>query len=271
VIDLHCHVLAGIDDGPARTEDSLALADAAAAGGTRLLVATPHVSWRYPNSADTIAERVDELNQRLAGEGSAIRVHTGAEIAATSAADIDPDELPCLGLAGGPWLLIEPAIAPIATGLDAVVLGLQGRGHGVVLAHPERCPAFHREPRVLGSLVRAGALTSITASSLTGRFGGRVRRFALDLAREGMVHNVASDAHDHLNRPPSIGPELARAGLSQLGEWLTVEVPAAILAGEKVPPRPAAASGGFGRLRLPWPRRRSTLGRALGSERQVAG
>jgi protein-tyrosine phosphatase len=259
VIDLHCHVLAGIDDGAVTVEDSLALARAAAAGGTDQLVATPHVSWRYRNSSDTIAELVGALNQRLAGEGTSIRVHTGAEIAATSAADIDPDELPRLGLAGGPWLLIEPAIAPIATGLDAIVLGLQGRGYGVVLAHPERCPAFHHDPRILGSLVRAGALTSITASSLTGRFGGRVRRFALDLAREGMIHNVASDAHDHRGRPPSIGPELERAGLGRLGEWLTVEVPAAILAGENVPPRPAVASGGFVRSRLPWPRRRSKL------------
>jgi hypothetical protein len=96
---------------------------------------------------------------------------------------------------------------PLVADHDQAGLALLGdveteRGHGVLLAHPERCPAFHRDPRMLGSLVRAGMLTSITAGPLVGRFGGEVRRFALELAQSGMVHNVASDAHDGVKRPP---------------------------------------------------------------------
>ncbi len=255
MIDLHCHVLPGIDDGPETIAGSVALARAAAAAGTRTLVATPHVSWRYPNDADTVARLVDELSRRLAAEEVALELLPGAEIAMTRVVDIEPAQLPRLGLGGGPWLLVEPPFTPVATGLDAVILDLQRRGHRILLAHPERCPALHRDPRMLGSLVRAGVLTSITAGSLVGRFGETVRRFALGLARDEMVHNVASDAHDHVNRPPGMSSELQQAGLGPLAEWLTQEVPAAILSGDEIPPRPAVALPGIATPRRPWWRR----------------
>jgi protein-tyrosine phosphatase len=168
VIDLHCHVLPGIDDGPDTIDGSLSLARAASAAGTRTLVATPHVSARYPNDAATITRLVDELNQRLRAEGIAIDVRAGAEIALTSAAELGPEQLADLTLGGGPWLLIEPPFTPVAHGIDLIVLDLVRQGHRVVLAHPERCPAFHRDRAVLESLVRAGVLTSVTAGSLVG-------------------------------------------------------------------------------------------------------
>lgn len=239
VIDLHTHVLPGIDDGPETVEGSMALARAAVAAGTRTLVATPHVSWQHPNEAATIFRLMDELNERLIAEGVALDVRPGAEIAMTILGDIEPAQLSLLSLGGGPWLLVEPPFTPVAAGLDAIVLDLQRQGHRVLLAHPERCPALHRDPRMLGSLARAGVLMSITAGSLVGRFGGEVRRFALELVREELVHNVASDAHDVERRPPGMMSELEQAGLAPLAGWLTEEVPAAILAGEKIPPRPA--------------------------------
>ncbi len=241
MIDLHCHILPGIDDGPETIEGSLSLARAASAAGTRTLVATPHVSVRYPNDAAMIARLVEELNERLAAERIAIEVRPGAEIALTSALDMAPEQLAQLGLGGGSWLLIEPPYTPAAVGVDSILLDILGRGHRVVLAHPERCPAFHRDRAVLESVVRAGILTSITAGSLVGRFGGQVRRFALGLVRDGLVHNVASDAHDHSNRAPGMAAELRRAGLQPLAAWLTSEVPAAILAGGEIPPPPAGA------------------------------
>jgi protein-tyrosine phosphatase len=239
VIDLHSHVLPGIDDGPDSIEGSLALARAAAVGGTRTLLATPHVSWRYPNDASTIARLVHELNERLHTEGIALEVLPGAEIAMTRLADIEPEELSRLGLGGGRWLLIEPPFTPVLTGLDSILLNLQSRGHRVLLAHPERCHAFHRDPEMLESLVRSGVLTSVTAGSLVGQFGADVRRFALRLARDGLIHNVASDAHDHVQRPPGIAAELQQAGLAPLADWLTRQVPEAILADGEIPARPA--------------------------------
>ncbi len=242
MIDLHCHVLPGIDDGPGTIEGSLELARGASEAGTSTIVATPHVSARYPNDAATIAGQVRELNGRLRAEGIAIEVLPGAEVAMTSAVEMAPEQLAGLGLGGaGGWLLIEPPFTPSAGGIDVIVLDIMRGGHRVVLAHPERCPAFHRDRAVLESLVRAGALTSITAGSLVGRFGGEVRRFALDLVRDGLVHNVASDAHDHLNRPPGIAAELRRAQLEALAEWFTVRVPTALLSGEEIPLAPAGA------------------------------
>jgi protein-tyrosine phosphatase len=239
VIDLHCHVLAGIDDGPETIEGSLALARAASDAGMVTLVATPHVSWRYPNDAATIARLVDQLNDRLAAEEIALDIVPGAEVAITRLAEIRPGELSRLRLGGGEWLLVEPPFTQAAAGLDGIVLDLQSRGHRVLLAHPERCPAFHRNPRILGSLVRGGVLTSVTAGSLVGHFGDRARRFALELVEQEMVHNVASDAHDHITRAPGVAAELEQAGLSPLAEWLTQAVPAAILEGGEIPPRPA--------------------------------
>jgi protein-tyrosine phosphatase len=247
VIDLHCHVLPGIDDGPATLEGSLSLVRIAAAAGTRMLVATPHVSGRYGNDAATIARLVAELNERVAAEatvtaaGAPLEVCAGAEVALTVIAELDPGELARLTLGGGPWLLVEPPFAAPVPNLDALLLELQRDGRGIVLAHPERCAAFRRDPPMLARLVRAGMLTSVTASSLTGRFGEEARAFALTLAREGLLHNVASDAHDDEQRRPEIGVELERAGLGGLTEWLTEEVPRAILEGAEIPSRPAPA------------------------------
>jgi protein-tyrosine phosphatase len=239
VIDLHCHVLAGIDDGPKTIEGSLALARAAASTDTRTLVATPHLSSHYHNDPDTIAQMVAALNVRLADEGIAVNVVTGAEIAITSVVEVPSAQLPRLGLGGGPWLLMEPPFAPVAVGLHSILADLQRKGHRILLAHPERCPAFHRDPAMLEALIGSGVLTSITAGSLVGRFGGQVRRFALELMDAGMAHNVASDAHDHAQRPPGMTAELDEAGFGPLADWLTLAVPAAILSGETaIPPRP---------------------------------
>lgn len=93
MIDLHCHVLPGIDDGPESIDGSVALARAAAAAGTRVLVATPHVSWHYQNEAATIARLTDEVNERLSAEEIPLEVLTGAEIAMTRVGEIRPSEL----------------------------------------------------------------------------------------------------------------------------------------------------------------------------------
>ncbi len=258
MIDLHCHVLPGIDDGPATVEGSLELARLAAAGGTDVLVATPHVSSRYRNDAATIAERVAALNERLTADeilttdGRVLEVRAGAEVALTLIPELDDGQLAALGLGGGSWLLVEPPFTPVAPNLEAILLELQRAGHRVVLAHPERCPAFQRDPPALERLVRAGLLTSVTAGSLGGRFGGEARRLALALAREGLLHNVASDAHDAVNRTPEITAELEQSGLAPLAPWLTGAVPAAILDGGEVPPAPMVAATALEPARRGW-------------------
>lgn len=244
MIDLHTHVLPGIDDGPRSIEGSLALAHAAVAAGTTVLVATPHVNEVYDNDAATIAGLVAELNAALAVEGIALEIRAGAEVAATRIDGLTADALQALSLGGGPWLLLECPLTPAQTGFEAIALYLKRQGHEVVLAHPERSPLFQRDPRALASLVAAGMLTSVTAGSLVGQFGRTAQAFAEHMAAQALIHNVASDAHDNVRRPPGLRAEIERAGLGPLREWLTVGVPGAILSGAEIPPRPNGASGG---------------------------
>jgi len=112
-----------------------------------------------------------------------------------------------------------------------------------VLSHPERCPAFHLDPAVLERLISAGMLGSLTAGSLIGRFGRQVKAFANQLLADGLVHNVASDAHDVDRRPPEVLEPLRSAGLGDADvDWLVSAVPHAVLTGEPVPARPARAA-----------------------------
>jgi protein-tyrosine phosphatase len=239
VIDLHFHLLPGIDDGPQDLDDAVALARAAASAGVDTIVATPHVSWEWENSPRTIAESVRRMDAQLAQLAIRVRVRAGAEIALTRAIELSDAELRRLTLGGGPWLLIEPPHILAAVGIEGLLAHLQQRGHRIVLAHVERCPAFIDDIEMLDRLVQGGVLASITAGSLVGRFGGTVERFAHRLVTSGLIHNVASDAHDCDRRAPGLSLELASAGLGEQAAWLTEDVPAAILAGHQIPPAPA--------------------------------
>ena len=243
MIDLHSHVLPGIDDGPASVEGSLAIARAAVEAGTTTLAATPHVTWDLPNTAATVAEGIAALQPVLDAAEIPLRLVAGGELAASRARELPEEELEGLRLGGGEWLLVECPLSVAAVGFDTLVYELQARRHRVLLAHPERSPALHREPERIEMLVDAGALCSITAGSLTGRFGSTVKRFTFDLVERGLVHNVASDAHDVVRRPPGMAAPLEEAdgelpGLADHAEWLTVDVPDAILACAPVPPPP---------------------------------
>src|SRR5207253_8116990 len=116
-------------------------------------------------------------------------------------------------------------------------------GHRIVLAHPERCPAFQQDPLQLANLVGAGMLCSVTAGSLAGRFGRHVRTFARGLMRQGLVHNIASDAHDPRQRPPGMSAELTAEGYGEQVDWYCRAMPLALLSGTalpQAPPRPPA-------------------------------
>ena len=242
MIDLHCHVLPGIDDGPATLEDALALGRAQEALGITTIVATPHVSWDFPEvTAAVIARGVAEVNAAFAREGIAVTVTAGAEVALTRAVELSDAELDALCLGAGQWLLLEPPHSPAATaGTEAAIVSLLHRGHQLVIAHPERCPAFLSNRAALERLVNGGALTSLTAGALTGRFGRDARRYAVGMIADGLAHDVASDAHGiSPRRPPGMAAELDEAGYGGLTDWLCRGVPDAIIAGSALPARPA--------------------------------
>ncbi len=243
MIDLHSHILPGVDDGPATLEGSLELARTAVAAGTRTILATPHINNDPSIDAARVAAGLEALRPALAAAEIPLEVLPGGEIAMWRLGDLDDATLRTLALGGGPYLLVESPFSPAIGAFEPLVLDLLERGHRVLLAHPERCPAFHRDPERLQRLVDAGVLVQITAGSMTGGFGSTVRRLTATMLRAGVVHVVASDAHDAVNRPPgqTAGFDSLERELPGLGEqrtWLTEAVPRAILDGTPLPKRP---------------------------------
>lgn len=241
MIDLHCHLLPGIDDGPPTMEATLALARAAVAGGTTTIVATPHVSWDYQaNTAVSIAAGVTAVQQALQLAGIALEVRTGAEIAMTRAADLDDEELVALRLGGptGTHLLVECPLSPSVAGFDGLLGLLRARGHAILLAHPERCPAFQRDPDAYARLIDQGMLGQVTAGSLVGRFGRIPQELGDRMVRDGLVQVIGSDAHSADRRIPSMRAELEEAGFGAQADWLTGDVPRGILDGRPLPAAP---------------------------------
>lgn len=237
VIDLHCHLLAAVDDGPRTMPEALAMARAHLAAGVRTVAATPHVSWDMPTEAAAIDVALAELRAALAAEQIPLDVVAGAELDVHQAAELDDDALGALTLGGGRWLLLEAPLQ-INVELEPAARDLLDRGFGVLVAHPERSPLLQRDPAAVRRLVDAGALTQITAASFVGRFGRTVQRFSEQLLEDGLVHVVASDAHDVMRRPPGIADELAAAGIGDLAPLFAQEIPAAILSGDAIPSVP---------------------------------
>ncbi len=246
MIDLHNHILPGLDDGPHTLEGSLALARAAVAAGIRTVVATPHIDHVHDVQPAAIPDKVVELTRALAAEGIELELAAGGEVALTRLNDLDAEDRHAIQLGDGPFLLLESPYATTGLEFDSQAYRLRMQGQELLLAHPERSPLFQREPERLARLVDAGVLCSMSAGSITGEFGRRVRAFAVKLLGDGLVHNVSSDAHDDHRRPPDIRSRLQRAeralpGIGAQAEWLTEAVPAAILAGIALPPRPPPA------------------------------
>jgi protein-tyrosine phosphatase len=237
MIDLHCHLLPGIDDGPPELGATLELARAHLAAGVQTVACTPHVNWDAPNRSEAISAATESLRAELADAEIDLTIVAAAEVGLTMAVELDRDELTRLRLGGGEWLLLEAPLS-VSVGVDTAVGVVAAQGHRILLAHPERCPAFQRDPDSLRRLVDQGVLCQVTATALTGQFGRTVQRFALELMREGLIHVVASDAHDARRRPPGLREHVVSAGFEHRADWLTQEVPAAILAGERIPPAP---------------------------------
>jgi protein-tyrosine phosphatase len=250
VIDLHCHLLAGIDDGPTTGEDAVVLGQALVAAGVTRVVATPHVSPAHPNDAAGIHAAWLDVVAALGRAHVALEVVTGAELDLLHAQGLDEEEIGRLGLGPDGPLLVECPLVAVMPQFEQLVGRLHERGHRVLLAHPERSPIFLREPDLLARLVAAGAMASLTGSSFAGRFGRTAQRYACWAVDEELAHDVSSDAHDAVRRPPVLTGALEQAGYGWATRWLTRDASAAILAGTELPPRPARpAPGGWARVR----------------------
>jgi protein-tyrosine phosphatase len=244
-VDIHAHVLPGIDDGPAAMVESLAMARAAAEAGTRTLVATPHLRSDFPGvHADELASRVKRLREAILAEGIELELVSGAEASLVWALEASDDELRLASYAqNGRDLLIEtPQTA--AGGLAELLYQVRLRGLRITLAHPERNANFQSDPRQLAELVDQGLLLQVNASSLRdGRKGSPIQRLAAHLCREGLAHAIASDGHRAASwRPVTELTAAVQMAATLVGparaEWLVCSAPGAIVAGEELPEAP---------------------------------
>ncbi len=258
MVDLHSHVLHGIDDGPKSLVDSLAMAKVAALAGTRVLAATPHVRADHPAVVPAeIPGRVASLNAELRERGIDLEVVPGGEVALTDALQRDVAELRHVTLGGnGRDLLVETPHEHLPSGFERLLAAVAERGFRVVLAHPEINADLQRDPERLERIARSGVLLQITAASLAGSSRAPATRLALRAVRERWAHVVASDGHRANWRPPSLVEGLAAAvrrapEATALLEWMAGAAPAAILVGRALPPAPPP--GLAVRRRGPWP------------------
>lgn len=243
MVDLHCHVLPGVDDGPRVIESSLALCRVACDDGTRTLVATPHVNPDYPDvTAALIQELVGVVNGALRAEDIDVTVRPGAEVALSRVGELSDLELDQLGLGGRRHLLIELPWTVAAPGAVAALRGLAGRGYGIVLAHPERSPIVQNDRALLSGLIDEGMLCCLDAGSLGGAADRRTRATAWELLAGGLAHAIASDCHDAVRRPPRLRSMLEEARLTPDEiDYFAREAPEAILNGDAVGSPPAIA------------------------------
>ena len=252
MIDLHSHVLPGVDDGARDLADSVEMARAAVADGIAVLAATPHVRDDYPTSADTMERRLAEVRAAVAAEGIPLDVVPGGEVALERIPELPAEELRRFGLGGNPsWVLLEFSYFGWPLDLEERLFRLRGHGIRGVIAHPERNAEVQANPERLERAVRGGALVQITAASLDGRLGKGSRQAAFRLLELELAHLVASDAHAPSIRQIGMRDAVRAIGDEELAHWLTEAVPRAIVDGTPLPERPEARPrrGLLGRLR----------------------
>lgn len=241
LIDLHCHLLPGIDDGASDVATALAMARLAVADGIEHIACTPHITpGVYDNTASDIEARVAELATLLAAEGVALTLWRGADV------HVDPQlvtrlrdgVVPTLGQSR--YFLLEPPHHVAPPRLPELVQDLLQAGYIPIITHPERLRWIESQYDLIIRLVRLGALVQLTAGSITGGFGKRPQYWSERMLEEGVVDIVATDAHGTTGRPPLLSA--AREAIStRLGEAEALEMlynrPARVLRDEPMPPR----------------------------------
>ncbi len=218
MIDLHCHMLPGIDDGAPDRATAVAMARCAVADGIRVTACTPHIyPGMYENTRDGIALAVEAFRQVLAEEGIELELVVGADTHLTPdlVSGIRNLQIPTLN--GSRYLLLEPPHHSVPPRFEESVFQLRSAGIVPVITHPERLSWIESHYPVFQRLVHGGAWMQVTAGSLTGRFSKRAQYWGERMLDEGMVHILATDSH-HIDRRPPLLAEGRAAAARRVGE-----------------------------------------------------
>ncbi|HYL83746.1 MAG TPA: CpsB/CapC family capsule biosynthesis tyrosine phosphatase [Candidatus Angelobacter sp.] len=236
MVDLHCHILPGLDDGPNTMEESLAMAETAIADGITHVVATPHCSERYLFDFASVRALRDELQGKV---GDRLKIATGCDF------HLNPENLSALRRdAAGycvnqrDYLLLEFNEISIPPAMDQALHDIQLSGLRPIITHPERNAILRARPERLRGWVRRGCFGQVTGGALTGQFGPVAQQMAIGWIREGLIHFVASDAHNTRTRPLRLQPAYDVV-LDQFGEEkaraLLLDNPLAAFEGRDLP------------------------------------
>jgi protein-tyrosine phosphatase len=242
MVDLHCHILPGLDDGPDKIEESVEMAETAIADGITHVVATPHSSNRFPFDFAQVRRLRDELQARI---GDRLKIATGCDF------HLNPENL--LSLRKQPkqycinqhdYLLVEFNEVSIPQAMDNTLHEMQLSGLRLIVTHPERNIILRTHPERLREWVKRGCFAQVTGAALTGSFGATAQKIGVQWISEGMVHFVASDAHNNRNRPLRLQPAYDVVA-NQFGEAkaraLFLENPQAAFEGKELPQVPEVA------------------------------
>ncbi len=249
-VDIHCHLLPGIDDGAKDIAESLAMARLAVADGISTIVCTPHQCGNYAcNRSGAIRRSVDELQQVLDGEEIPLQVLPGADVRIESdiIAELQADNI--LSLADQRRHVLLELPHELYFPLEGLHGNLKAKGITGILSHPERNQGILDQPNLVKPLVELGVLMQITAGSLVGTFGEKVQKFSEDLLCNGLVHFISTDAHSSKRRRPLLQRAYKRA-VRLVGEDMALEVccrnPMSIVKGQDITDGiRGKASGGF--------------------------
>ena len=206
MIDIHSHILHGLDDGPETIEESLTLCRAAVNDGITAIVATPHsMNGKFFNDAGAIIEKVSELNAALEQNNIKLKVYPGADLHIYPSIVKDIEEGRALTYNNSKKYVLRefPFQSVPAMALD-ILRGLMKAGIIPIVSHPERNEQILRNFEFLEDMKNQGALLQVTAMSVTGGFGGKIQGFSLKMLKSGLVDVIATDAHSIDRRPPQL-------------------------------------------------------------------
>jgi len=236
MVDIHCHLLPNVDDGPRSWDMCLQMCEMARADGIEHIVATPHANNQFRYDREALASTIEELERRISGK---LKLSLGCDFHLSYENLVDALANPSrYTIAGTNYLLVELSDFSAGSPVSQSLQRLLAIGLVPIITHPERNLALQCDPRPVLKWVEDGCLVQVTANSLTGRWGQRAYDTAEWLMQRAAVHILASDAHGVDSRPPILSKACAAAGKilgPRAAEALVGDNPQAVVSGQPLP------------------------------------